>query len=183
MNLHEYQAKRLFADYGIGVPRGIPCTSPQHAGDATSALGGDRWVVKAQVHAGGRGKAGGVKLVSSADEAYQVTTRLLGTHLTTHQTGAAGLPIHLVLVEEVRPIARELYLSCVVDRASERVLFMASSAGGMDIEEVAAYDQQKILTCRVDPAAGLQPYQCRDFAFALELAGDQVQAQIGRAHV
>jgi succinyl-CoA synthetase beta subunit len=176
MNLHEYQAKRLFADYGIAVPRGISCDSPQQASDATAALGGERWVVKAQVHAGGRGKAGGVKLVSSSDEAFQVASQLLGRRLATHQTGPGGLPIHAVLVEEVRPIACELYLSCVVDRATERVLFMASSAGGMDIEEVAATQPEKILTCRVDPAAGLQPFQCREFAFGMGLAGDQVQA-------
>lgn len=176
MNLHEYQAKRLFADYGIAVPRGVSCLSAQSAGDATGQLGGDRWVVKAQVHAGGRGKAGGVKLVTTAEEASQVADQLLGKHLSTHQTGPVGLPIHAVLVEEVRPIARELYLSCVVDRASERVLFMASSAGGMDIEEVAAHDPQKILTCRVDPAAGLQPYQSRELAFGMELEGEQIAA-------
>ncbi|NJD06977.1 MAG: ADP-forming succinate--CoA ligase subunit beta [Methylococcaceae bacterium] len=176
MNLHEYQAKRLFASHGIAVPSGIPCFAPADAAKALAQLGGERWVVKAQVHAGGRGKAGGVQLVNTAEEAREVVGRLLGSRLATLQTGPEGLPVHAVLVEEVHPIARELYLSCLVDRASERVLFMASAAGGMDIEEVAASHPEQILTCKVDPAAGLQPYQCRDLAFALDLAGEQIAA-------
>jgi len=176
MNLHEYQAKQLFASCGIAVPSGIPCFTPTDAAKAAAQLGGAQWVVKAQVHAGGRGKAGGVQLVNSADEAREAAGRLLGSRLATIQTGPEGLPVHAVLVEEVHPIERELYLSCLVDRASERVLFMASASGGMDIEEVAASHPEQILTCKVDPAAELQPYQCRDFAFALGLAGDQVAA-------
>jgi succinyl-CoA synthetase beta subunit len=176
MNLHEYQAKQLFASYGIAVPSGLPCFAPQDAAKAAAQLGGRRWVVKAQVHAGGRGKAGGVQLVNAADEAREVAGRLLGSRLATAQTGPEGLPVHAVLVEEVHAIARELYLSCLVDRASERVLFMASSAGGMDIEEVAVSHPEQILTCKVDPAAGLQPYQCRELAFAMGLEGDQVAA-------
>ena len=178
MNLHEYQAKQLFAAYGLAVPRGIAAFSEQEARAAAVNLGGTRWVVKAQVHAGGRGKAGGVKLVESPEAAAATAGQLLGQRLITQQTGAEGLPIDAVLVEEVRPIARELYLSCLVDRASERVMFMASAAGGMDIEEVAAHAPEKILTCLVDPAAGLQAYQCREMAFAMALQGDQINALV-----
>jgi succinyl-CoA synthetase beta subunit len=176
MNLHEYQAKSLFAQYGVAVPQGIPAFSPQAAKDAALALGGASWVVKAQIHAGGRGKAGGVKLVSSPEGAAQAAKELLGTGLATYQTGGVALPVHAVLVEETSPIARELYLSILVDRASERVLFMASSEGGVDIEEVAAKTPEKILIQRVDPAAGLQDYQCREIAFGLGLEGGQVAA-------
>jgi succinyl-CoA synthetase beta subunit len=176
MNLHEYQAKSLFAQYGVAVPQGIPAFSPQAAKDAALALGGASWVVKAQIHAGGRGKAGGVKLVSSPEGAAQAAKELLGTGLATYQTGGVALPVHAVLVEETSPIARELYLSILVDRASERVLFMASSEGGVDSEEVAAKTPEKILIQRVDPAAGLQDYQCREIAFGLGLEGGQVAA-------
>lgn len=176
MNLHEYQAKRLFQEYGVAVPRGVPAASAHHAQEAALSLGGERWVIKAQVHAGGRGKAGGVKLVDSPEAAAQAAQAMLGTRLHTHQTGPGGLPVHTVLVEEVRPIVRELYLSCLVDRASERVLYMASAAGGMDIEEVAATTPEKILTIKVDPAAGLQAYQCRQLAFGLGLEGPQINA-------
>jgi succinyl-CoA synthetase beta subunit len=176
MNLHEYQAKRLFQEYGVAVPRGLPAVTAQQAQEAALNLGGERWVVKAQVHAGGRGKAGGVKLVDSPAAAAQAAEAMFGTRLHTHQTGPAGLPVHTVLVEEVRPIARELYLSCLVDRASERVLFMASAAGGMDIEEVAATTPEKILTVKVDPTSGLQAYQCRQLAFGLGLEGPQINA-------
>ncbi|SMF96995.1 succinyl-CoA synthetase (ADP-forming) beta subunit [Methylomagnum ishizawai] len=174
MNLHEYQAKQLFAAYGIPVPKGQPATSGQAAVEAAQALGGGRWVVKAQVHSGGRGKAGGVVLADSLDAVRAAAERLLGARLTTVQTGPGGLPINAVLVEEVRPLARELYLSALVDRGTARVLFMASEAGGMDIEEVAAHTPEQILTCIADPAAGIQPYQCRDLAFAMGL--DAVQA-------
>jgi len=178
MNLHEYQAKRLLASYGIATPRGSAAFGQQEAFEAARALGGSRWVVKAQIHAGGRGKAGGVVLVDSAEAVGQAAGKMLGRTLVTYQTGGTGLPVDAVLVEEVRPIARELYLGCLVDRASERVLFMASSEGGVDIEEVAAKTPEKILTCKVDPVAGLQAYQCREMAFGLGLAGDQVNALV-----
>ncbi len=175
MNLHEYQAKHLFSSYGLPVPRGTPAFSEREAVEAAAALGGGRWVVKAQVHAGGRGKAGGVKLVDSVDAVGIAAGQLLGSRLVTAQTGAAGLPVNAVLVEEVRPIAHELYLSALVDRASARVLFLASNAGGMDIEEVAARHPEKILSLTVDPAVGLQAYQCREIGFSLGLKGDQVK--------
>jgi succinyl-CoA synthetase beta subunit len=176
MNLHEYQAKQLFACYGIPIPAGKPAGTPNEAAEAAATLGGGSWVVKAQVHSGGRGKAGGVTRADGIEAVKTATERLLGTRLVTAQTGAGGLPINTVLVEEVRSLAKELYLSALVDRSSARVLFMASAAGGMDIEEVAAEHPEKILTCTVDPAAGLQSYQCRDLAFALGLEGDQVGA-------
>jgi succinyl-CoA synthetase beta subunit len=176
MNLHEYQAKQLFASYGLPVPRGKPAFSEREAVEAATSLGGERWVVKAQVHAGGRGKAGGVKLVDSVDAVGTAAGQLLGSRLVTAQTGSAGLPVNAVLVEEVRPIAREIYLSVVVDRASARVLFLASAAGGMEIEEVAAQHPEKILSLTVDPVAGLQAYQCREIGFALGLQGEQVNA-------
>lgn len=178
MNLHEYQAKRLFAAYGIAVPRGIPAFSEQEAREAATTLGGDKWVVKAQIHAGGRGKAGGVKVADTLEAVAQAANALLGTRLATAQTPREGLPVDAVLVEEVRPIARELYLSCLVDRASARIRFMASCAGGVDIEEVAAQDPEQIISCRVDPAAGLQAYQCRDMAFGMGLEGDQVNGLV-----
>jgi len=178
MNLHEYQAKRLFASYGINVPRGIPAFSEQEACEAAVALGGEKWIVKAQIHAGGRGKAGGVKLADSIESVGKAASILLGMRLATAQTSGQGLPVEAVLVEAVHPIARELYLSCLVDRASERIRFMASSAGGMDIEEVAAVTPEKILTCAVDPAAGLQPYQCREIAFGIGLEGNQINALV-----
>jgi succinyl-CoA synthetase beta subunit len=176
MNLHEYQAKQLFAHYGIPVPAGTPAFSGHEAAQAASALGGKGWVVKAQVHTGGRGKAGGVILADSTAAVEAATEKLLGTRLVTIQTGPGGLPIDAVLVEEVRPIARELYLSAVVDRGTARVLFMASADGGMDIEEVAAKTPERILTCTADPAAGIQPYQCREIGFAMGLEGEQLTA-------
>jgi succinyl-CoA synthetase beta subunit len=176
MNLHEYQAKQLFAHYGIPVPAGTPAFSGHEAAQAASALGGKSWVVKAQVHTGGRGKAGGVIVADSTAAVEAATEKLLGTRLVTIQTGPGGLPIDAVLVEEVRPIARELYLSAVVDRGTARVLFMASADGGMDIEEVAAKTPERILTCTADPAAGIQPYQCREIGFAMGLEGEQLTA-------
>ncbi len=175
MNLHEYQAKGVFAQYGVPVPQGQVASSPAEAEHAAQALGGDRWVVKAQVHAGGRGKAGGVKLVSSVAELKSEADRLLGSRLVTHQSGAEGQPIHQLLVEGVSDIARELYLSVVVDRGRKRVVFMASSEGGMDIEEVAAKTPEKIHTVAVDPVVGLQAYQTRQIAFGLGLEGTQVK--------
>jgi len=176
MNLHEYQAKRLFASYGVAVPSGTPAFSPEEARNAAAALGGERWVVKAQIHAGGRGKAGGVKLVDSLDAVAETAQAMLVSCLATYQTGGVALPVNAVLVEEVSPIARELYLSVLVDRATERVMFMASSEGGVEIEDVAAKTPEKILIQKVDPVAGLQAYQCRDIAFGLGLQGDQINA-------
>ena len=176
MNLHEYQAKRLFASYGVAVPAGTPAFTPEEARNAADGLGGERWVVKAQIHAGGRGKAGGVKLLDSKDAVEQTASEMLGSSLATYQTGGVALPVHSVLVEEVSPIARELYLSILIDRASERVLFMASGEGGVDIEQVAAKTPEKILIQKVNPVAGLQDYQCREIAFGLGLEGSQINA-------
>ncbi len=167
MNLHEYQAKQLFAAYGIPVPSGRPAASPAEAVAAAQALGGAPWVVKAQVHAGGRGKAGGVRLVKTLNEVQQAAEALLGQHLVTHQTGPEGLPVNMLLIEAGSDIARELYLSVLVDRSRERVVFMASAAGGMEIEEVAARTPEKIFRVPVHPAAGIQPYQIRELAFGL----------------
>jgi succinyl-CoA synthetase beta subunit len=175
MNLHEYQAKGVFAQYGIPVPQGQVACSVTEAEHAAQALGGERWVVKAQVHAGGRGKAGGVKLVKSIAELKSEADRLLGSRLVTHQSGAEGQPINQLLIEGVSDIARELYLSVVVDRARRRVVFMASTEGGMDIEEVAAKTPEKIVSVAVDPIVGLQAYQTRQVAFALGLEGTQVR--------
>jgi succinyl-CoA synthetase beta subunit len=175
MNLHEYQSKQLFADYGIAVPRGIPAATPADAAKAATELGGQVWVVKAQVHAGGRGKGGGVKLVRSPGEAEEAAAAMLGTRLVTHQTGPEGLPVNTVLVESGSEIARELYLSLLVDRSQEKIVFMASAAGGMDIEEVAATQPDKIFTVAVHPAAGLQPYQARQLGFGLGLGREQLR--------
>jgi succinyl-CoA synthetase beta subunit len=174
MNLHEYQAKELFRRYGIVVPRGEAAATPAQAVAAAERLGGAVWVVKAQVHAGGRGKVGGVKLARNAQEVRDSAAGMLGSRLVTKQTGAAGLPVNQVYVECGSDIARELYLSLLVDRAQERIAFIASAAGGMDIEEVAEKTPEQILTVAVHPAAGLQPYQCRDLAYGLGL--DQAQA-------
>ena len=176
MNLHEYQAKALFAEYGIPIPRGRVAASPVEARHAAESLGGELWVVKAQVHAGGRGKAGGVKLARSVAEVESHARALIGKRLVTHQSGAEGLPIDKVYVETGSSIARELYLSLVVDRGSERVAIIASAAGGMDIEEVARTSPEKILTVTLHPAAGLQDYQTRTLAFGLGLKKDQQAA-------
>ena len=176
MHLHEYQAKQLFSDYGVPVPDGRMAESVQDAVAAAKALGGDRWMVKAQVHAGGRGKAGGVQLVDSIDAVEQNADRLLGAMLATKQTGQPGLPIRRLLIESTVGIERELYLSLLVDRASERIMVMASASGGMDIEEVAAGDPAAILTEAVHPAVGLQGYQCRNLAFGLGLEGGQIKS-------
>ena len=175
MNLHEYQSKRLFADYGIPVPRGIPAESPKAAVKAAQELGGDLWVVKAQVHAGGRGKAGGVKLARSLDEVREYTDKMLGTILVTHQTGPEGLPVNTVYVEQGSDIDRELYLSMLVDREVSRISFIASAAGGMDIEKVAAETPEKIFSVAIAPDAGLQDYQARQLAFGLELDKQQMR--------
>ncbi|WP_018953018.1 ADP-forming succinate--CoA ligase subunit beta [Thioalkalivibrio sulfidiphilus] len=178
MNLHEFQAKALFREYGIPVPEGVAVSDPAALGEVISSLGGDAWVVKAQVHAGGRGKAGGVRLVKGSRELEHAVSELLGGRLVTHQTGPAGLPINTVLVESLTDIGRELYLSLLVDRARRRVAIMASAAGGMDIETVAAESPEKIITLHVDPAAGYMPYQGRRVAFALGLEGPQVSALV-----
>ncbi len=175
MNLHEYQSKRLFADYGIPVPRGIPADSPNAAVKAAQELGGDLWVVKAQVHAGGRGKAGGVKLARTLDEVREYTDGMLGSVLVTHQTGPEGLPVNTVYVEEGSDIDRELYLSMLVDREVSRISFIASAAGGMDIEKVAEETPEQIFSVAVSPDAGLQDYQARQLAFGLELDKKQMR--------
>jgi len=175
MNLHEYQSKRLFADYGIPVPRGIPADSPNAAVKAAQELGGDLWVVKAQVHAGGRGKAGGVKLARTMDEVREYTDKMLGSVLVTHQTGPEGLPVNTVYVEQGSDIDREIYLSMLVDRELSRISFIASSAGGMDIEKVAAETPEQIFSVAIAPDAGLQDYQARQLAFGLELDKPQMR--------
>ncbi|MGB0237957.1 MAG: ADP-forming succinate--CoA ligase subunit beta [Cycloclasticus sp.] len=174
MNLHEYQAKQVFAEYGVPVPEGKPAQSVKEAVNVAKELGGDCWVVKAQVHAGGRGKAGGVKLCKGMDEVEAFSKKLLGSRLVTPQTDAEGLPIEMLIIEEVKPIERELYISAVVDRATKRIMFMASEAGGIDIEEVAEETPEKILLAAIDPVAGLQPYQCRNIAFKMGLKGKQI---------
>jgi succinyl-CoA synthetase beta subunit len=176
MNLHEYQSKRIFADYGVPVPAGRVATTGAEAEAAARALPGPVWVVKAQVHAGGRGKAGGVKLCKSPAEVARAAAAMLGDRLVTPQTGAVGLPVNEVYVEAGSAIARELYLSVLLDRERSRVAFVASAAGGMNIEEVAAHEPEKILRIAVDPAAGLQGYQCRQLAYGLGLEGKQVAA-------
>jgi succinyl-CoA synthetase beta subunit len=174
MNLHEYQAKRVFADYGVPVPQGRVATTPAEAVAAAQELPGPVWVVKAQVHAGGRGKAGGIKLCRSADEVGKAAKAMLGGRLVTPQTVAAGLPVGAVYVESGSAIERELYLSLLLGRERSRIAFIASAAGGMNIEEVAAHHPEKILRVDVHPAAGLQGYQCRRLAFGLGLSGKQL---------
>jgi succinyl-CoA synthetase beta subunit len=174
MNLHEYQAKALLSKFGVPVSKGIPVFNVQEAGEATKTLGGNLWVVKAQVHAGGRGKAGGVKLLKTREEVEAFAKSLFGKRLVTHQTNASGQPIERLLVEAPSDIARELYLACLTDRATERVTFIASTEGGMEIEEVAANHPEKILKAVVEPSVGLQAYQCRDIGFALGLTDKQV---------
>ncbi|MFT4592052.1 MAG: succinyl-CoA synthetase beta subunit [Gammaproteobacteria bacterium] len=175
MNLHEYQAKQLFARYDIPVSSGYIADTPEGAVEVAKRLGGSLWVVKAQVHAGGRGKAGGVKLARSFDEVAAATEELIGGRLITKQTDAAGLPINIVFVEAGSDIASELYLSMVVDRAAEQVGFMASIAGGMDIEEVAEATPEKIVTLSVNPAAGFQPWQARKLGYGLGLNPEQMK--------
>jgi len=175
LNLHEYQSKALFAEFGIPVPEGQVASTPEDAAAAARKLGGELWVVKAQVHAGGRGKAGGVKLAHSVEEVVQHAKALLGKRLVTHQSGSEGLPIDTVYVEAGSDIDRELYLSVLVDRSQNRVVIMASAAGGMDIEEVAATTPEKILTAAIHPAAGLGAYQAREIGFGLGLDVGQMK--------
>ncbi len=174
MNLHEYQSKKIFAAYGIPVPTGEPASTPQEAIAVARRLGGPVWVVKAQVHAGGRGKAGGVKIVKSVEEVGTAAAHLLGQRLVTPQTGAEGLPIHQVYVESGSGIDREIYLSLTLNREKGRIAVVASAAGGMDIEEVAAHHPEQILSETIHPAVGLEAYQARNLAFGLKLAGNQI---------
>jgi len=169
MNLHEYQSKALFVEYGIRVPKGVAATTPEEAVAAMDTLGGDLWVVKAQVHAGGRGKAGGVKLARSVEEVRDYAEAMLGTQLVTHQSGPEGLPVNIVYVEAGSEIDRQLYLSMLVDREVSKVSFIASAAGGMDIEQVAEETPEQIFTVAVSADVGLQPYQARQLAFGLGL--------------
>src|SRR5690625_2199627 len=166
MNLHEYQGKQLFAEYGLPVSKGHACDTPEEAAAAADKIGGDRWVVKAQVHAGGRGKAGGVKLVSSKEEITEFAKQWLGNRLVTYQTDEAGQPVSKILVEGCTDIAQELYLGAVVDRSTRRVVFMASTEGGVDIETVAEETPEKILRAEIDPLVGAQPYQGREIGRA-----------------
>ncbi|KTD46767.1 succinyl CoA synthetase beta chain [Legionella rubrilucens] len=175
MNLHEYQAKQLFARYGLPVPNGKVAYSVEDALKAAEQLSTPKWVVKAQVHAGGRGKAGGVKLVSNKEELAAVTQSLLGTRLVTYQTDAKGQPVNAVLVEETCDIGRELYLGAVVDRSSRRVVFMASTEGGVEIEKVAHETPEKIFKVTMDPLVGIMPFQCREVAFKLGLNEEQIK--------
>jgi succinyl-CoA synthetase beta subunit len=174
MNFHEYQAKQLFAEFGIPVPPGQIARTPEEAVDAAKAIGGDFWVVKAQIHAGGRGKAGGVKLCRSLDEVRQHADAMLGTRMSTYQTAGVALPVDTVLVTKATDIAKELYLSMLVDRAARAVTFIASSEGGVEIEQVAEENPDAIKTLHVNYVAGLQPYQCRELGFALGLSAKQV---------
>ncbi|PCJ26036.1 MAG: ADP-forming succinate--CoA ligase subunit beta [SAR86 cluster bacterium] len=175
MNLHEYQAKQLFADYGLPVSKGFAVDTADEAVAAAEKIGGDKWVIKAQVHAGGRGKAGGVKLVSSGDEIKAFAEQWLGKNMVTYQTDAKGQPVTKVLVEPCIDIAQELYLGAVIDRSTRRVVFMASVEGGVEIEKVAAETPEKILKAEIDPLTGAQPYQGRELAFKLGLKGAQVK--------
>ncbi|MHA7001188.1 ADP-forming succinate--CoA ligase subunit beta [Aeromonas schubertii] len=175
MNLHEYQAKQLFAEYGLPVSEGYACATPQEAAEAADKIGGNTWVVKCQVHAGGRGKAGGVKLAKSKDEIRAFAQQWLGKSLVTYQTDANGQPVTKILVESCTDIAKELYLGAVVDRGTRRVVFMASTEGGVEIEKVAHETPELIHKATLDPLVGPQPYQARELAFKLGLVGDQIK--------
>ena len=175
MNLHEYQAKSLFAQYGLPVSEGYAVDSADEAVAAAQKIGGDRWVVKVQVHAGGRGKAGGVKLADSLDEIRAFADHWIGKNLVTIQTDENGQPVGKIYVESCTDIERELYLSAVIDRGSRRVVFMASTEGGVEIEQVAEENPEKILRATIDPAVGAQPYQGRELAFKLGLKGAQIR--------
>ncbi|GHD29102.1 ADP-forming succinate--CoA ligase subunit beta [Parahalioglobus pacificus] len=175
MNLHEYQGKQLFAEYGLPVSQGYAVDTPEEAVEAADKIGGDMWVVKAQVHAGGRGKAGGVKLVKTKEEIRDFAANWLGKNLVTYQTDENGQPVAKILVESCTDIAEELYLGAVVDRATRRIVFMASTEGGVEIEKVAEETPEKILRATIDPLVGAQPYQGRELAFKLGLQGDQIK--------
>lgn len=175
MNLHEYQAKQLFAEYGLPVSEGVAAETVPEAIAAADVIGGDRWVVKAQVHAGGRGKAGGVKLVTSKAEIEEFSRHWLGNRLVTYQTDADGQPVSRILVEPCTDIDQELYLGAVIDRSSRRIVFMASTEGGVEIEKVAEETPEKILKATIDPLVGAQPYQARELAFQLGLNAHQIK--------
>lgn len=175
MNLHEYQAKQLFAEYGLPVSKGVAAATSDEAVAAADTIGGEKWVVKAQVHAGGRGKAGGVKLVDSKDEVKAFADQWLGKNLVTYQTDEDGQPVSRILVESLTDIDQELYLGAVVDRATRSVVFMASTEGGVEIEKVAEETPDKILKAIIDPLVGAQPYQGRELAFKLGLNPTQVK--------
>lgn len=175
MNLHEYQGKLLFAQYGLPVSKGHAVSSAEEAVKAAETIGGSEWVVKAQVHAGGRGKAGGVKLVKTKEEIKAFADQWLGKRLVTYQTDENGQPVSKILVESCTDIAQELYLGAVVDRSTRRIVFMASTEGGVEIEKVAHETPEKILKATVDPLTGAQPYQGRELAFKLGLQGDQIK--------
>ena len=175
MNIHEYQAKQILNQYNIPIPLGYSATNAQEAKQQAQRLGGETWMIKAQVHTGGRGKAGGIKLAQNLDEVIEITQNLIGSSLVTHQTGGRGKPIHCVLIEELTTVKSELYLSLIVDRANQRIAVIASAAGGIDIEEVAAKTPEKIISQTIDPLVGIQAYQCRNLAFALGLAAEQRQ--------
>ena len=175
MNLHEYQSKELFRSYDIPVPNGKAVFSTSEAVEAAKSLKGDKYIVKAQVHAGGRGKAGGVKIVDSAEQAGEVAGSMLGTNLVTFQTDANGQPVNRILVEEICDIADELYLGAVLDRSRCRMVIMASTEGGVEIEKVAHETPEKILKATINPMVGIMPYQCRELAFGLGLSGDRIK--------
>jgi len=175
MNLHEYQAKQLFAEYGLPVSTGFAVDTADAAVDAAKKIGGSEWVVKAQVHAGGRGKAGGVKLVKTEEEIRAFCDKLIGTRLVTYQTDENGQPVSKILVESCTDISQELYLSAVVDRATRRIMFMASTEGGVEIEKVAEETPEKIFTEAIDPLVGPMAYQGRNIAYKLGLNADQVK--------
>lgn len=175
MNLHEYQAKALFAQFGLPVPEGRVARSVEEALEAARHLGGNRWVVKAQVHAGGRGKAGGVRLVEGVEALQEAVRDLLHTRLVTYQTDASGQPIDQVLIEKTSDIDSELYLGAVLDRATQRVVIMASTEGGVDIEKIAHDTPEKILKATIDPLCGVMPYQCRELGFKLGLNNEQMK--------
>ncbi len=173
MNFHEYQAKQLFADYGIPVPAGRVASTAEEAVEAAKSLGNGPWMVKAQIHAGGRGKAGGVKFCKTTDDVKAAAAGMLGTNMATYQSAGVALPVNLVLVTEAGEIAKELYLSVLVDRGTRSITFIASSEGGVDIEQVAAETPEKIQTLNVDFVEGLQPYQAREIGFKLGLNARQ----------
>ena len=175
MNFHEYQAKELFADYGIPVPKGELARSADEAVSAAEKVGGSQWVVKAQVHAGGRGKAGGVKLANSLDEVREYAAKMLEMNIETYQTGGRALPVDSVLIAEATDIKQELYLSALVDRGARAVVFMGSAAGGVDIEQVAEETPEKIISVVIDNAAGFMPYQARQIGFGMGLNSKQVR--------
>jgi len=175
MNIHEYQAKQILAKYKVPVPRGKVAYTPAEAEEIAKNLGGKLWVVKAQIHAGGRGKAGGVKLAKTTDEVRELSKQMIGMILKTHQTGPQGREVKRVYIEEGSDIGKELYLGAVVDRTTSAITFMASTEGGMDIEEVAHKTPEKIIMVSIDPAAGLQPYHARKLAFTLGIQKEQMQ--------